>query len=110
MKISDKINLTNSAIDFITELKNVNRLSENYLFRIKCEGAIGAPFTYSFGFDLHENENDKVFEFDDLKIVLDAKSFENMKGSHINYSVSEEGLVIDNPLANYKCGGSCKTH
>lgn len=101
------ITLTDKAVDFIKNLKSVNNLSDKYYFRISCEGAIGAPFTYNFGFDSNVIQDDIVIQLAEIKLVLDNKSFENMKGSKVDYSDDEGGLLINNPLANYKCSGSC---
>ncbi|MBI9071667.1 MAG: hypothetical protein JEY94_08705 [Melioribacteraceae bacterium] len=110
MKSENKIKLTDTAIQFIEELKNDNNIDSSFYFRINCIGDIGAPFTYSFGFDKKEKENDSIIEFAGIKVILDKNSFENLCGSEIDYSQPDGSFKISNPNEGYKCNGTCGNH
>lgn len=106
------LELTEKANQFISELKSSNNIPDNYKFRIKCEGAIGAPFKYNFGFDSSQKESDKIISVGSHQIIMDSESFYNVKGSQIDYSPSGQnsGLIFNNPNQTRSCGGNCKSH
>ena len=51
-------------------------------------------------------ENDKVFEENDIKIVVDKKSFLYLVGTTLEFSggLNGKGFVFNNPNANRTCG------
>jgi iron-sulfur cluster assembly protein len=66
--------------------------------------------SYDLKFDKNQLENDKVFEDNDVKIVVDKKSFLYLVGTTLEYSggLNGTGFVFNNPNANRTCGcGDC---
>jgi iron-sulfur cluster assembly protein len=71
---------------------------------VKSGGCSG--LSYDLSFDKEEKENDKVFENNDIKIIVDKKSFLYLVGTELDYSggLNGAGFVFKNPNANRTCG------
>ena len=71
---------------------------------VKSGGCSG--LSYELTFDKEEKENDKVFENNDIKIIVDKKSFLYFVGTTLDYSggLNGTGFVFKNPNANRTCG------
>jgi len=71
---------------------------------VKSGGCSG--LSYDLDFDNKQQENDKVFEDNDVKIVVDKKSFLYLVGTTLEFSggLNGKGFVFNNPNANRTCG------
>ena len=71
---------------------------------VKSGGCSG--LSYELNFDRDEKENDKIFENNDIKIIVDKKSFLYLVGTTLDYSggLNGAGFVFKNPNANRTCG------
>ncbi len=71
---------------------------------VKSGGCSG--LSYDLTFDKNQQENDKFFEENDVKIVVDKKSFLYLVGTTLEYSggLNGKGFVFNNPNANRTCG------
>ena len=71
---------------------------------VKSGGCSG--LSYELKFDKEQQENDKVFENNNVKIVVDKKSFLYLIGTTLDYSggLNGTGFVFKNPNANRTCG------
>lgn len=71
---------------------------------VKSGGCSG--LSYDLNFDKEMSENDKVFEDNNVKIVVDKKSFLYLVGTTLEYSggLNGKGFVFNNPNANRTCG------
>ena len=71
---------------------------------VKSGGCSG--LSYDLTFDKNQQENDKVFVENDVKIVVDKKSFLYLVGTILEYSggLNGKGFVFNNPNANRTCG------
>ncbi|MCG8804512.1 iron-sulfur cluster assembly accessory protein [Tenacibaculum finnmarkense] len=71
---------------------------------VKSGGCSG--LSYDLTFDKNTQENDKIFEENDIKIVVDKKSFLYLVGTTLEYSggLNGKGFVFNNPNANRTCG------
>lgn len=71
---------------------------------VKSGGCSG--LSYNLTFDNKQEENDKVFEENDVKIIVDKKSFLYLVGTTLEYSggLNGKGFVFNNPNANRTCG------
>ena len=71
---------------------------------VKSGGCSG--LSYDLTFDNKKEENDKVFEENDVKIIVDKKSFLYLIGTTLEYSggLNGKGFVFNNPNANRTCG------
>ena len=71
---------------------------------VKSGGCSG--LSYDLTFDNKQEENDKIFEENEVKIIVDKKSFLYLVGSTLEYSggLNGKGFVFNNPNANRTCG------
>ena len=71
---------------------------------VKSGGCSG--LSYDLKFDKENQEEDKVFEDNDVKIIVDKKSFLYLIGTTLEYSggLNGTGFVFNNPNANRTCG------
>ncbi|NQY06890.1 MAG: iron-sulfur cluster assembly accessory protein [Flavobacteriaceae bacterium] len=71
---------------------------------VKSGGCSG--LSYDLKFDNQKLENDKVFEDNGVKIIVDKKSFLYLVGTTLEYSggLNGSGFVFNNPNANRTCG------
>ena len=62
--------------------------------------------SYELKFDANLVADDKVFEDNDVRIVVDKKSFLYLVGTTLEYSggLNGKGFVFNNPNANRTCG------
>jgi len=71
---------------------------------VKTTGCSGLAYVLEFVDDL--NEDDQVFEQDDLKVIVDGKSLVYIDGTELDF-VKEglnEGFQFKNPNVNGECG------
>jgi len=71
---------------------------------VKSGGCSG--LSYDLKFDKEKDEEDKVFEDNGVKIIVDKKSFLYLIGTTLDYSggLNGTGFVFNNPNANRTCG------
>ena len=71
---------------------------------VKSGGCSG--LSYELKFDANLGADDKVFEDNDVRIVVDKKSFLYLVGTTLEYSggLNGKGFVFNNPNANRTCG------
>ena len=71
---------------------------------VKSGGCSG--LSYELNFDKNKLDNDKVFEHNGIKIVVDKKSFLYLIGTTLEYSggLNGKGFIFKNPNASRTCG------
>jgi len=71
---------------------------------VKSGGCSG--LSYDLTFDKSKAEEDKVFEDNGVKIIVDKKSFLYLVGTTLEYSggLNGKGFVFNNPNAQRTCG------
>lgn len=71
---------------------------------VKSGGCSG--LSYDLKFDKSKAEEDKMFEDNDVKIIVDKKSFLYLIGTVLEYSggLNGKGFVFNNPNAQRTCG------
>jgi iron-sulfur cluster assembly protein len=71
---------------------------------VKSGGCSG--LSYDLKFDKDKEDEDKVFEDNGVKIIVDKKSFLYLIGTTLEYSggLNGTGFVFNNPNANRTCG------
>ena len=81
------------------------KLSDSFVrVGVKSGGCSG--LSYDLKFDNALGEDDKLFEDNDVRIVVDKKSFLYLVGTTLEYSggLNGKGFVFNNPNANRTCG------
>jgi len=71
---------------------------------VKSGGCSG--LSYDLKFDSENSGDDKIFENNEVKIIVDKKSFLYLVGTTLDYSggLNGTGFVFKNPNANRTCG------
>lgn len=71
---------------------------------VKSGGCSG--LSYELKFDKFAADTDKVFEDNDVRIIVDKKSFLYLVGTTLEYSggLNGKGFVFNNPNAQRTCG------
>jgi iron-sulfur cluster assembly accessory protein len=74
--------------------------------RIGVVGGGCSGFQYSMAFENQGGMMDKVFNFDDLKVFVDATSIMYLNGCTVDYveTLEAAGFKFDNPQVKSTCG------
>ncbi|OAD55618.1 hypothetical protein WN48_04494 [Eufriesea mexicana] len=105
VKTENDIIITDSCVKRLKEITN-----NNAYLRVTVESGGCSGFQYKFDLDTNINENDKVFQKDGAKVVIDSTSLKYIRGSTIEYRtelICSAFRIISNPLAEQGC--SCGT-
>ncbi len=99
------INVTESAKTQATKLMQEDG-KEGYFIRVGVQGGGCSGLMYQLDLDNQEKEDDKSFEDNGIKIVVDKKSFLYLIGTTLDYSggLNGKGFVFKNPNADRTCG------
>jgi iron-sulfur cluster insertion protein len=92
----------------VTKVKSLLE-SENktgFGLRIAVQGGGCSGFQYGLTFEDTARPDDKVLEFDGLKVFIDAMSEPYLNGTTVDYveSLQGSGFKINNPNATSSCG------
>tara|TARA_Y100000996_G_scaffold403989_1_gene377553 strand:+ start:877 stop:1203 length:327 start_codon:yes stop_codon:yes gene_type:complete len=101
--MDNKIEVTESAQNHISDILNTEN---SKFFRVTVLGGGCSGFQYKFDFSKNINDDDIVFEYKKIKLIVDNSSIELIKGSKIDY-VNEligSSFKITNPQASSSCG------
>jgi len=101
IKVSDTAK--KKVVELMTE-DGFNASTDFVRVGVKSGGCSG--LSYDLTFDKKTEENDKVFEENGVRIVVDKKSFLYLVGTTLEYSggLNGKGFVFNNPNANRTCG------
>ena len=101
IKVSDSAK--NKAIQLMTE-EGFNADKDFIRVGVKSGGCSG--LSYELDFDNKHADDDKVFEDNNVRIVVDKKSFLYLVGTTLEYSggLNGKGFVFNNPNAQRTCG------
>jgi iron-sulfur cluster assembly protein len=80
--------------------------AKNDFVRVGVKSGGCSGLSYDLTFDNKQAENDKLFEENNVKIIVDKKSFLYLVGTTLEYSggLNGKGFVFNNPNANRTCG------
>lgn len=78
----------------------------NAFIRVGVKGGGCSGLTYQLTFDDQLQDQDKSFEDNGVKVVVDKKSFLYLVGTELDYEggLNGKGFVFKNPNANRTCG------
>ncbi len=101
------IKVSNTAKYKITLLmteEGFNAAEDYVRVGVKSGGCSG--LSYELDFDKTQKDDDKLFEDNQIKIIIDKKSFLYLIGTTLEYSggLNGKGFVFNNPNANRTCG------
>lgn len=91
------------VVELMTE-EGYNATTDYVRVGVKSGGCSG--LSYDLKFDKNHEEDDKIFEDNGVKIIVDKKSFLYLIGTTLEYSggLNGTGFVFNNPNANRTCG------
>ena len=106
-KFNSVISITDLARNRVIKLMEddgFNHTSDFVRVGVKSGGCSG--LSYDLKFDNNLKEDDKLFEDNEIKIVVDKKSLLYLAGTTLEYSggLNGKGFVFVNPNANRTCG------
>jgi iron-sulfur cluster insertion protein len=99
------MNLDNSAVDKLKELI-AEEGNPELMLRVFVQGGGCSGFQYGFTFDEAQNEDDFDFDYNGVKVIVDAMSMQYLQDANISYKEDLMGasFKIDNPQAVSTCG------
>jgi len=102
---SKGVGLSESAVNQLTGLFEAET-REGLMLRIVVNGGGCSGFTYGFDFDDTVKDDDRTFETEGVKVVVDTASLEFIDGSVLNFVESLGGnhFQLENPNATSSCG------
>lgn len=79
---------------------------DNLFIRVGVEGGGCSGLMYQLTFDNEMKDGDQTFENNDIKIVVDKKSYLYLIGTTLDFSggLNGKGFVFKNPNADRTCG------
>jgi iron-sulfur cluster assembly protein len=100
------IQVTDEAkVKLLALMKEEGKDSDAFV-RVGVNSGGCSGLSYDLGFDNNENEDDKSFENNGIKIVVNKKSYLYLIGTILEYSggLNGKGFVFNNPNASRTCG------
>ncbi len=99
------LNFTDSAIAKVKEIMAQQNPVPAGL-RVGVVGGGCSGFSYSMSFENGAGMMDKTFDFDGLKVFVDATSLMYLKGVSVDYleTLEAAGFKFDNPNVKSTCG------
>jgi iron-sulfur cluster assembly protein len=99
------ITLTEAALKEVKRLMYVQGMTEGGL-RLGVKGGGCSGLSYTINFDEKIGPYDQVYEFDGVKVIVDAKSAIYLQGTQLDYHKDLMGgnFKFVNPNASKTCG------
>jgi iron-sulfur cluster insertion protein len=99
------LRITDNAVSKVRQLVEEEE-NHQLCLRVFVTGGGCSGFQYGFSFDEDIADDDTIVEKDDIKVLLDALSYQYLVGSEVDYQEGLEGsrFVINNPNAATTCG------
>lgn len=97
------IHVTPIAVEKVRDLLHKNNVRGGLRLGVVGGGCSG--LAYKFKLENEPRSTDQVFEFEGVKLFVDPKSYEHLKGLTLDYheSLMERGFVFKNPNAQHTC-------
>jgi iron-sulfur cluster assembly protein len=74
--------------------------------RLGVQGGGCSGLSYNIRFDTQPRERDRVFQYGDVRVFVDPKSFIYLHGMVLDYeeTLMHQGFMFQNPNAKKSCG------
>ncbi|XP_062166354.1 iron-sulfur assembly protein IscA-like 2, mitochondrial [Alnus glutinosa] len=106
----DALQLTENCVRRMKELQAGEASDDEKMLRLTVETGGCSGFQYVFDLDGKTNSDDRVFEQEGVKVVVDNISYDFVKGATVDYVeelIRAAFMVTENPSAVGGC--SCKS-
>lgn len=106
------INISDSARDRLLHLLDkkekllYKKEKENAYVRVGVESGGCSGLSYKLDFDDTKNEDDELIEDNEIRLLVNKKSFLYLVGTTLEFSdgLNGKGFVFNNPNASRTCG------
>jgi iron-sulfur cluster assembly protein len=101
------IQVTDKALKRIRSAMAKENISpEQGGLRLGVQGGGCSGLSYNIRFDTQPRERDRVFQFDDVRVFVDPKSFIYLHGMILDYNetLMQQGFAFVNPNSTKSCG------
>lgn len=99
------IQVTDKALAKVRAVLKKEGITQGGL-RLGVQGGGCSGLSYNIRFETAAEERDHVFQFDDVRIFVDPKSFIYLHGMTLDYqeTLMHQGFVFLNPNSTKSCG------
>jgi len=99
------ITVSSKAVQKIKEILVADQRPDG-LIRVGIKGGGCSGFTYVLDIAEKKSENDQLFDFDGVKVVIDSKSVIYLAGTELDFTdgLNGSGFIFNNPNAVKSCG------
>lgn len=101
------VQVTERALDRVRSAMQKEGISpEQGGLRLGVQGGGCSGLSYNIRFDTQPRERDRVFQFGDIRLFVDPKSFIYLSGMVLDYenTLMKQGFNFINPHASRSCG------
>jgi len=100
------ITISEKAKAHVLRLREKSNLDPEYGLRVSVVGGGCSGLSYNLDFDNESQKGDQIFEFDDVKLLVNLKSYLYLAGTELDYSdgLNGKGFHFNNPNASRTCG------
>ncbi len=100
------IKVKDTARNEVLRLISDRSIENDVFIRVGVKGGGCSGLMYELDFDKNMRDEDRLFEDNGVKIVVDRKSYLYLVGTELDYSggLNGKGFVFVNPNANRTCG------
>lgn len=106
INIEGEIKFTEAAIAEAQRLINQEENPGGLMLRLGIQPGGCSGLSYMMSFTRKVGEFDKIFDFRDVKVIVDAKSLAYLDGTTVDFDkeLLSGGFKFDNPRAARGCG------
>lgn len=101
------ISISDRAIKRIDEIRTEQNVPKDAFLKVGVVSGGCSGLTYDLDFDsnVEPQENDKVFELNGMRVLVDMRSFLYLAGTELDYTdgLEGEGFHFHNPNASRTC-------
>ncbi|PSH03728.1 MAG: iron-sulfur cluster assembly accessory protein [Acidobacteria bacterium] len=101
------IKITDKALEHIRQAMKKEGIAPDVGgLRLGVQGGGCSGLTYKILFDTQPRERDRIFEYGDVRVFIDPKSFVYLNGMTVEWeeTLMRRGFVFQNPNAKKSCG------
>ena len=103
---AEPLQLTATAVERIKETLAKENLGAEFGIRLAVTGGGCSGMSYAMNFESEARPDDRVLEFDGVRVFVDEASAPYLAGTTVDYVVGlhKEGFKFVNPKATRTCG------